>query len=802
MTSGQAGAGPKSPRIPSRFSVLRFLFLLFLFGSAFAAFMAYWGYREFEADLPDRWSALIDYHPSRASHVFSQEGELIGEFFLQKRIVLPWSQIPRHVALAFVSGEDNRFYQHHGIDPVGISRAMMANLRAGRVVQGGSTITQQVAKLMLLYNERNLFRKIREAILAHKIETRLKKDQILAIYLNHVYLGHGAYGIQAAAEIYFGKDAANLTLAEAAMLAGLPKAPTEDSPYSAYARARDRQLYVLHRMKEDGAITAAQYAAATSEPIAIIARDAPLNHVAAPYFVELVRKEVQRKYGRSELFDRGLRIQTTLSMPAQRAAEQAVQHGLEDLQRRLGFGGPLRTLTEAEQQAFTSAPPVPYAAGKEAAAPVSASQEPVRGKPYLALIERLGSKRPMARMGSHRLPLYEQDADRIQRWAGKKGNSFGPGSLVPVRIEPIPFVKGEGKRARSETTDMAVLAERPQVQGALVALDPRTGKLVAMVGGYDYSASQFNRAIQARRQAGSSIKPYIYAAAIDHGYTELSIIPDAPVSIRTASGVWSPHNYKSEYLGPITLRTALAKSINTVSVRLVAGLGVEAVIDSIRRFGITSPIVRHVSVALGTPELSLFENSYGYATFATLGKEVKPLYIESIADADGNIIEDHRAEATAPRQRKVAEGTAYVMVDLMKNVIQNGTGKKALVLGRPVAGKTGTSNDFRDAWFIGFTRDLLCGVWVGRDDFKTIGYDATGGQTSLPVWVEFMQKAHPRTPPRDFDVPADVYFVRALPDKGTPVEPGTPGSILVPFKRGTLPVLVTTRGSDFSDESF
>ncbi|MCS6913148.1 MAG: PBP1A family penicillin-binding protein [Myxococcales bacterium] len=781
----------------------RFLLLLCLGLLLLAGGMGYYGYREFERDLPERWSALTDYHPARASRVFSREGELIGEFYLQKRIVLDRSQIPPHVAQAFVAAEDSRFYRHRGIDPLGILRAAVANLRAGRVVQGGSTITQQVAKLMLLSGERSLERKIREAILARKIEQRLSKDQILTLYLNHVYLGHGAYGVQAAAEVYFGKDAQQLTLAEAAMLAGLPKAPTEDSPYSNYGRARERQAYVLARMEEEGFITASQRQAAWSEPIAIISRDLPLNHVAAPYFVEMVRREVQRKYGRSELFDRGLRIYTTLSMPAQRAAELAVRRGLEDLQRRLGFSGPVATLEGEELRAFLQGPPRLYRApgelqddGETTVPPASVSALAGTGRAYLAAIEKLGSRTPIARIGRERVPLHEPDAARIERWAARKGNTLRPGALVPVRVELVQV--GEGRRARQ--VEMAVLAERPSVQGALVALEPATGKLVALVGGYDYKQSQFNRAVQARRQAGSSIKPFIYAAALERGYTELSIVPDAPISIRTASGVWSPHNYKAEYLGPITLRTALAKSINTVSVRLVASLGVDTVIDSIRRFGITTPIVRHISVALGTPEVSLMAQSYAYAVLANGGLRIEPTYIESIVDADGNIIEDHRTPP--PPVRRLDPAIAYIMVDLMQNVVQNGTGRKALALGRPVAGKTGTSNDFRDAWFIGFTPDLLCGVWVGRDDFKSIGPDATGGQTALPLWLDFMQRAHPPGPVRDFPIPPGIYFVRALPDKGTLVPPGTPGSVLIPFKRGTLPAQVTSLRSDFADDSF
>ena len=352
----QATTKRRPPRRRKRFSVLRFLFLLTFGLALFGSGMAYWGYREFDKDLPQRWSALTDYRPPKASRVYSAEGELIGEFYLEKRVVVPAEKIPRHLIQAFVAAEDNRFFEHHGVDPLGILRAAIANLRAGRVVQGGSTMTQQVAKLMLVGNERKLERKIREAMLAWKIERRLTKDQILTIYLNHVYLGHGAYGVQAAAEVYFGKDADGLSIAEAAMLAGLPKAPTEDSPYTAFPRARDRQRYVLSQMAENGFITAAQATEAQNEPIAIISRDSPLNHVAAPYFVEYVRKYVTQKLTGQNIFNTGLRIYTTLSMRQQRAAETAVRRGLEDLDRRLGFRGPIGHLDGPGREAFLRGP--------------------------------------------------------------------------------------------------------------------------------------------------------------------------------------------------------------------------------------------------------------------------------------------------------------------------------------------------------------------------------------------------------------------------------------------------------------
>ncbi len=793
----------RTPRPKKRFSFIRFFILLFVGLGLFGGALGAWGYKQFERDLPDRWSELTDYKPARASRVFSSEGELIGEFFLQKRIVTPYEKIPRHVKLAFVAAEDNRFFDHGGIDPLGIMRAAFANVKAGRVVQGGSTITQQVAKLMLVGNERNLFRKIREAILSRKIEQRLTKEQILGIYLNHVYLGHGAYGVEAASEIYFGKAVQDLSIAEAAMLGGLPKAPTEDSPFSAFKRARDRQRYVLGQLEENHFISAVEHHDAEREPVAIISKDIPLNHVAAPYFVEHVRRIVQARYSGRDLYDRGLRIHTTLVMTQQRAAEAAVQRGLEDVDRRFGFRGAVGHLDAADRARFLESMPWPYTG--QAIKPGELGGGDLRvgavvlNKPYLALYEKVG-KKSFVRLGGLRVVLDERDADRIERWKERRANKLGDGDLVPVRVvrQIIPGKETredrKAKRAPAETVvEVAQLAQRPEVQAALVAVDPATGHLTAMVGGYDYNLSQFNRATQAKRQAGSSIKPYIYAAALEHGYTEVTIVPDAPISIPTAGGMWSPHNYKQEYLGPITLRTALQKSINTVSVRLVAGIGVDKIIEEIRKFGITAAIVRHPSIALGTPEVTLLEHTYGYATFPAGGMEVRTVLIDKILDADGNVIEaaPNPKAPTGPPRRRIPADVAYVMVDMMKNVVEKGTGQKAKELGRPAGGKTGTSNEFRDNWFMAYTRDLVCGVWVGRDDFKPIGIEATGGTTAAPIWTDFMKAGHPVTPgnpaTRDFEIPPSVYLVRVQPERGVPAKPGTPGAVLLPFRRGSLP---------------
>jgi penicillin-binding protein 1A len=797
----KAGGPGKKTRKLKRFSLLRLLALLSVYGLSLGVGTGFFLYTEFAKDLPARLDQVLDYRPARASRVYSADGELIGEFYLQRRVLRPLDRIPAHVQNAFIATEDRRFWKHPGFDPIGIARAGWANYRGTGTKQGASTITQQVTRMLMLSNERTLARKAREVILSVRVERELPKDKILYIYLNHVYLGHGAYGVQAAAETYFGKDVEHLTVAEAAMLAGLPKAPSKFSPYVNYERARERQIYVLQRMREDGYLTPAQEDAARKEPMALVSREQPLARVAAPYFVEHIRRWAERTYGDDLLFGVGLDIYTTVHMKKQLAAEAAVRRGLDDLDRRLGFRGPVGHLDGAERDAFVEGPPRPYVADPAAAA-LFAGGAILPGVAYVAVVTEIPAPAAVKKkgigvdLGPRTMRLDGDDSARLLRWKTSEPDTPGGrprlrrlalGDLVPVIVVP------DEKKG-----DVLRLAQRPDVQAALVAVDPQNGDVVAMVGGYDFNQSQFNRATQAKRQAGSSIKPFIYATAVDAGYTELSIVPDAPIVVRTATGLWAPSNYKKEFLGPLTLRTALAKSINTVSVRLTLEVGVDAVVKTMRQMGITSPIPRHISIALGTPDVSLLEMTAAYATFPTGGLKVTPRFVTRIVSGDGAVLLDDRGQPERPQVLRPT--TAYVMTDLLRGVVESGTGKKALALGRPAGGKTGTSTGFRDAWFIAFTADLVCGVWVGRDDFTPIGHDTTGGGTALPIWLDFMKNGHPTTPPRDFQPPPDVIFVRAFDTTGMPAPPGAPGSAWVPFARGTLPPRFTSSvsGADFA----
>jgi penicillin-binding protein 1A len=820
------------------------------------AIVGYRAYRRFESDLPPHLDMVTDYRPLRASQVWSADGEVIGQFYVEKRVLLPIDKIPAIVRQAFVAAEDNRFYTHGGVDYQGIVRAAWANLRAGHVVQGGSTITQQVAKLLIVGQERSLARKIREAMLAHRIEQHLTKDQILGIYLNHVYLGHGAYGIAAAAAAYFGKDVTNLSPAEAAMLAGLPKAPGRATPFHDFERAQARQHYVIDQMQSLAFLTPAQAETARHEPLVLVSRERNLTNVAAPYFVETIRRYVADNYGDEELLQRGLRIYTTLDMRKQRVAETALRAGLEDLQRRIGFAGPIAHLDADQRRRLLLGRPRPFGPTGYLLDDEEQDDHLLMGEPQAALIDATqpgaGARlsEPMAKYVVGEAWVARRKADAEARRKGKgNGNGSSAAPLYPVDLDTtyaavvtavgkkITLASGtlvvgleeadearlgatEARGARVEVGDVipvrfrrvsdgrkgeklvAALATAPDVQGALIALDPANGHLVSMVGGYDYAKSQFNRAVQAHRQIGSAMKPFIYATAIDHGMNELTIKYDAPVKFKTASGVWAPHNYKRDYLGPLTLRTAIAKSVNTVSAQLVAQMGVDSVIETMRKLGIKSTLPHALSLALGTADLTLEEVAYGIAAFPAGGEEVTPIFITKLTDADGHVLEEHTDGA--PRARMLSPETAYIVTDLMKGVVEIGTAKKARELGRPAAGKTGTSTNYRDAWFFGFTPDLLCGVWVGRDDFKPVAHDATGGQVALPIWLSYMKEAVRGRPVRDFEPPPGIVFARADPDKGVPASPNKPGSRLTPFRRGTLPAAFKTVSSSgrFSDEQF
>lgn len=767
--------------------------LLLVYGAATGAATLYLAVRTINRELPPSLTQLLDYQPNRKSVVLSSDGEEVGTFSIENRKIVPLDRVPPHVTAAFVSAEDGRFYKHPGFDVVGIGRAAWKNFRSDGIRQGGSTITQQILKQTLLAGDESFDanglppqdvelqrqrqkyqRKMKEVILAVRLERELTKAEILAIYLNHVYLGHGAYGVAAAAEAYFGKDVENLTIAEAAMLAGLIASPSKYAPHRNMKLARDRQSYVLGRMRDDGYISNTELESARAEPIALV-NTSDINHLASPYFVEHVRRTAQTRYGTSELFRGGLRFYATLDTRAQDAAEDALRHGLEALDRRLGFRGPIGQVEPAARAAFAAGGAHPLH-GRDTDLTI-VSDQLVASARYAAMVVELGrgqaqSPSLLVDLGRGRLPMVEADAKLVRAWRdpARAPATIAVGDLVPVRLT------ADGNAVE--------LAQRPEIQGALVAIEPATGRVLAMAGGYDWAESQFNRVTQARRQVGSSIKPFIYAAAIAAGKTPVERVVDAPFGVPTATGTWVPSNYDNRYHGAVTLSTALALSLNTISVQLVVDVGLDRVIELLRGFGVTSPIPRHISVALGTPDFTLLELATAYCGLLSGGRRVTARFFDRVTNAAGELVEELGEPALGPRI--LPPEVSYVVTSMMKGVIERGTAKTALALGRPVAGKTGTSANYRDVWFIGSTTDLLVGVWIGRDDSTPIGDKITGGGVAVPIWLDFMQKAHPPTPVRDFPMPEGVTFARLEPWSGELSGP-SPTARWVPFVRGTLP---------------
>lgn len=773
-------------------SVFRLSFLLLIYGASLGAASIYLAVATINEELPADLSQLLDYQPNRKSVVLSSDGEEVGAFSIENRRIIALERMPPHVPAAFLSAEDRRFYRHKGFDLLGIARAAWTNFRSdGSIKQGGSTITQQIIKQTLLAGEEQVGdldmtpgeydklrkaqkykRKMKELILAVRLESELSKAQILSIYLNHIYLGHGAYGVGAAAQTYFGKEVEDLTVAEAAMLAGLVASPTKYAPHRNMLLARERQRYVLGHMREDKYLSDAEYQAALDEPIALVdASD--LNHLASPYFVETVRQIATKRYGNNDLFKGGLKFYSTLDTTMQTAAENALRRGLESLDRRLGFRGPVGSVAQAARGTWTGGPAHPLS-GVSDDTSAQADQILPEQRYGAMIVELPKAGGVVVDLGPKRLPLTDPDAKDVRAWRkDKTGDAAKLGDLLPVRL---------GADATAVT-----LAQRPVLQGAMVVLEPSTGRVRAIVGGYDWTGSQFNRATQAKRQVGSSIKPFIYAAALEAGRTPVERMTDGPFSVTTATGVWTPANYDNKYMGSVTLMTALAYSLNTISVQLVVSFGLDRLIEILRGFGVESAIPRHISISLGTPDLTLLEIASGYAGIAAGGRRVTPRFFDLVTDTSGRVVEDLRDAPAGPQV--ISPEVAYVTVNLMKGVVQRGTARYAATVGRPAAGKTGTSANYRDVWFTGFTADLLAAVWIGRDDSTPIGDKITGGGVAVPIWVEFMQKAHPRTPIRDFPVPPNVSFARVEPWSGDPagVSADPASAVWMPFVRGTQP---------------
>jgi penicillin-binding protein 1A len=764
--------------------ILSFLLLLTIGGLLFF----YYSHR-----LPD-FTPLKERNLNAYSIVYSEEDQVIGKFLMDNRIPISYERFPKQLVNAFIAAEDADFFQHKGVDYKGILRAMFKNLLAGRIVQGGSTITQQVTKTFFLTPKRSLTRKLKEVAYAFGLEQNLTKEQILGLYLNNIYLGNGAYGVEAAADSYFNKRVEQLNLAEMAMMAGLVKAPSRYSPVNNLKKAKDRQAYVLTRMTELGFISQEQKEKALQIPLKIQSRESAYFS-KAPYFTEFIRHQVERKYGKEKLYQEGLRIYTTLDLSLQRTAQQSVEAGLRELDRREGFRGPFQTLSPNETKELPNkkkgvVPPLPQ---KEIFEGVILSKEDAK-KAYTVWVEDRKGILPFSEM-SWALNIKPTSSYKPQK-VKTPGDLLNPGDVVYVRVK------------ESSKKDQALrlsLEQEPLVQGALLCLDPRTGYVRVMVGGRDFSESQFNRAISSRRQPGSAFKPLIYAAALEKGYTPSTIIMDSPVEYSDPDGgtYWAPKNYDEDFMGPITFRNALAHSRNVVTVKILEDIGVGYALQFIKRLGIESPIKRDLSIALGTSGVSMMELTSAFAVFANGGERIKPIFIKKIVTMKGEVLEENtpymemeekeeeeetpETPSPALNEQVISPQNAFIMTHLLQGVVEHGTAQRAKVLGRPVAGKTGTSSDYSDAWFVGYTPSLLAGVWVGFDDKNSLGKKETGARAALPIWISFMDQALRNTPIETPKPPQGITFIKVNIDTGLPTNTDSPETITEAFIDSSVP---------------
>jgi penicillin-binding protein 1A len=802
-----------SGKVYKKFLIV-FLSLIILATVGFLGLFLY-----FTHNLPDI-DSLEYYRPNLITKIFSDDEEIIKEFYTERRLVIPFEEIPDMLIKAFVAAEDARFYEHKGIDYRSILRALFKNIEAGEIIQGGSTITQQVTKSLLLSPEKKISRKIREAILAYRIERHLTKEEILQLYLNQIYLGYNSYGVEAAAKNYFGKPVSDVDLAEAALLAGLPRAPNRYSPLNHPRRAKQRQQYVLERMVKSGYLSEEEARRVYNTPLIIRKpreKGSPKN---AQYFVEHIRRYLEDKYGFDRLYNGGLFVYTTVDLRIQRAAEQALRKGLLELDKRQGYRGPLDKLEPDEVEMFLDkvqkeeierlAVPEEFILYPEGIVQVVAQESPTPekklpevGKVYSAVVAKIDPKKVAVKIGGSPGVLPLEDLSWAQPPHLKSGYYSAKVSDPNMVLSVGDVILVKVKESRKDGTLLVSLEQEPLVQGALLALAPNTGLVKAMVGGYDFTKSEFNRAFQSRRQPGSAFKPIIYGAALDKGYTPVTTIIDSPLIYddEEKENTWKPKNYEERFYGPVTFREALARSRNVVTVKILEDIGVHYLINYARALGIESPLTEDLSLALGSSGVSLLELTRAYGVFAAGGYYHPSIFIKRVVDRDGNILEENYPQLEEP-ERVISEQTSFIMTNLLKNVVQHGTGWRIKALGRPIAGKTGTSDELHDAWFVGYNSDLVAGVWVGFDHEASLGRFETGSRAASPIWLEFMKEALAGSPIKDFPVPPGIVFAKIDAETGLLATPESERFVFEAFKEGTAPTEYAKKKGSPTDEGF
>ena len=777
------------------------VFLLGILGAIAAAGVGVYGLWHFGRDLPD-YKQLADYEPPTVTRLHAGDGRLIAEYAKERRVFVPIAAMPRRVKQAFIAAEDQNFYSHFGVDFVALLRAVVTNVvnyAQGRRPVGASTITQQVAKNFLLTNEVSIERKIKEAILAFRIERALTKDRILELYLNEIYLGYGSYGVAAAALNYFNKSMDELTTAEVAYLAALPKAPNNYHPIRKRKAALNRRDWVIGRMLEEEFIAPDTARLATRAPLKAVSRDAT-QFVVADFFVEEVRRELIDRYGEDGLYEGGLSVRTTLDPRLQRVADESLRAGLIAYDRRHGWRGPVASiLIDGGWLGQLRMVKPPAGAGDW----------------LLAAVLRVDDDR--AQIGVEtgaiaEIPLRElkwarewRANQRVGPSVKRAGDVLRPGDVVLVEPVAEPAEEGAPLHAVDGVRQYA-LRQIPEIQGGIVALDPHTGRVLALSGGFDFATSEFNRATQAARQPGSAFKPFVYLAALENGYTPTTRILDAPFVLDQGPGLgkWKPANYAKKFYGPSPMRLGIEKSRNLMTVRLARAIGMETVADYARRFGVAEALPQQLSMALGAGETTLLRLTAAYGMLVNGGKKITPTFIDRIQDRNGRTIFRHdgrdcsqcrtdqpvggRPPAVPDLRERIADPvSAYQIVSMLKGVVQRGTGRRVAAVGKPLAGKTGTTNKEMDTWFVGFSPDLAVGVFAAFDQPRPLGYKETGSSVSAPIFRDFMAKALEGKPAIPFRVPPGVRLVRINPATSKLAAPGDKRVILEAFRDGSEP---------------
>lgn len=832
---------------------------------AFCFFMVAVVYLYFSYTLPQIFS-IEDYQPKGVSEVVvmdKNEEKIVGEFYRERRYLVRFEEIPKVVINAFLSAEDATFFEHEGISPIAILRAAAANLREGQIVQGGSTITQQVAKSLFLTPERSFVRKFKDMILALRLEKYLTKEQILYLYLNQIYLGHGSYGIQAASRVYFDKDVKDLQIHEAALLAGMPRAPGKYGPLLNPTKAKERQRYVLRRMEELGHITHEEMIKLVSSPLRVYRYHQKRKPIGA-YYVEHVRKYLVKKYGEDQVLDGAMKITIPTTWSHLKSSYESLRDGLREVDKRRGYRGALKNMATQEevdlfleeQNKELAKARIPYVYllpdGRldeiEAMKEVKVSTEQdflIDGETYQAVVVDFDHASKSAKLKIGRVTLDLPSSHMAWALYAMGYRDLSSQAATPSRVlkkGDVVLVRAEKVKKKKEISWVAYLEQEPEVQGALFSVETNTGNVIAMEGGYDFHLSEFNRAVQAQRQPGSAFKPIIYTAAIEKGYTPSTIIVDSPIVFSDDEiGKWKPSNFSEKFYGDTSLHLSFIKSRNIPTIKLVQDIGIKKMIQFSKRLGLAGQINEDLSLSLGSFSTSLQELTQVYAIFPRGGKKARTVFIDKVLDRDRALLEEKvefqtefqeknpdlmaSAEASTPEatDEQKEEGkedvlqsfpppagnpdvlldkrVAYVMTHLMNDVVLYGTGQRAKALNRPSAGKTGTTNEFKDAWYMGFIPEVATGVWVGYDDPSLTLNGETGARAALPVWLEFMTDISDQYPVLDFPVPEGIKFASVHYQSGQLIDPENPDARNEAYIAGTEPVNKVTPSSAIESES-